>query len=90
MATHQTASELAREWREERLDFNDALIQHLEGNVGLEPDPALVLGIGIAVSWVNMGLSDTVLDLPGYPQMAAGEIVKKFGLTPFLDCEEQG
>ena len=39
----------------------------------------------MAVSWANMGLSDAALDLPGYPQMTAGEIVEKFGLGPFLE-----
>lgn len=85
MATRQTASELAREWREERLELNDALIQHLEGNLGLVPDPALVLGIGMAISWANMGLPEAALDLPGYPQMTAGEIVEQFGVEPFLE-----
>jgi hypothetical protein len=86
MATHQTASELAREWREERLEFNDALIQHLEGNERLEADLALVLGISMAISRVNMGLPQAALDLPGYPQMTAGEIVERFGVEPFLEA----
>jgi len=85
MAQRNSASELARKWRGERLELNDALIQQLEDNLGLVPDPALVLGIGMAISWANMGLSDVVLDLPAYPQMTAGEIVEKFGLEPFLE-----
>lgn len=86
MPTRQTASELAREWREERLELNDALIQHLEGNLGLVPDPALVLGIGMAISWANMGLSDVVLDLPGCRPTTSGEIVAQFGVEPFLEA----
>ncbi len=85
MAERRSAVELARDWREERLEFNDALLQHLEGNLGLVPDLALVVGIGMAVSWANMGLPEAPVDLPGYPQMTAGAIVEKFGLEPFLE-----
>jgi hypothetical protein len=89
MAKQRSASELARAWQEEKLEFNDALLQHLEGNLGLVPDPALVVGIGMAISWANMGLSDVALDLPGYPPMAVGEIMGRFGLAPFTDSKEQ-
>lgn len=54
------------------------------------PDLALVVAIGMAVSWANMGLAEAVLDLPGYPQMTAGEMVKKFGVEPFLEVEDNG
>lgn len=87
MAERRSAVELAREWRKETMEFDDALIQHLEGNLGLVPDPALVLGISLAVSYLNMSQAEAILDLPGYPQMTAGVIVEKFGLTPFLDSE---
>ena len=82
-----TASELAKEWREERLEFDDALLRHLVENLGLVPDPPLVVGIGMAISWVNMGLSDVVLDLECQP-MTAQEVVKKFELEPFLEAAE--
>ena len=87
MATRQTASEFAREWREERLEFNDAIACHLDDNLGLMPDPALVVGIGMAVSWANMGLPEVALDVPGHPLMTAGEIMEKLGLEPFLEPE---
>jgi hypothetical protein len=85
MKKRKTANELAEAWRQEKLDFTDALIQHLIGNLGLVPDLALILGIQMAVSYVNSGQGETALDLPGYQEMTAGEIVAKFGLEPFLD-----
>lgn len=85
MAKSRSAAQLARDWRKEQLDFNEAVIQHLAGNLGLVPDPALVVGIGMAVSWANMRMPEAVVDLPGYPQMTAGEIVEKFDLKPFLE-----
>ena len=83
-----TASELAKEWREERLEFDDALLRHLVENLGLVMiGPPLVVGIGMAISWVNMGLSDVVLDL-GCQPMTAQEVVEKFELEPFLEAAE--
>ena len=83
-----TASELAKEWREERLQFDDAILCHLVENLGLRPEEALVVGIGMAISYVNMGLSDVALDLPGCQPMTAEEIVTKFGLEPVLEAAE--
>jgi hypothetical protein len=88
MENLNTASTLAKAWREETLEFNDALACHLDDNLGLMPDPALILGIGMAVSWANMGLPEIVLDLPGYQEMTAGEIVRRFEVQPFLESTE--
>jgi len=85
MAKRRSASELAQEWRKEAMEFDAALIQHLVDNLGLMPDLPLVMGIGMALSWINMRQPEAVLDLPGYPQMSAQEVVKKFGVEPFLE-----
>ncbi len=90
MAKRKTAAELAEAWRAERMEFNDALIDHLVDNLGLMPDAGFVIAIGMAVSWCNMGFSTFPLDLPGHEQMTAGEIVTKFGLEPFLESEGEG
>jgi hypothetical protein len=81
----KTATDLARAWRAEKLEFNDALIEHLIGNLGMEPDLNMILGIGMAVSYVNMGQPECLLQIQAGREMTAGEIVKEFAVTPFLE-----
>lgn len=81
----RTATELARAWREEKVDFHEALICHLVDNLGLRPDEAFILDVSMAISYVNMGQGAEIIDLPGNQQMTAEDVVAELGLEPFLE-----
>ena len=73
----KTATDLASAWRGEKLEFNDAIIEHLLTNLAMEPDLSLILGIGMAVSYVNMGQPEVLVEIHDR-QMPAGEVVREF------------
>ena len=84
MGRRKTATDLASAWRGEKLEFNDAIIEHLLTNLAMEPDLSLILGIGMAVSYVNMGQPEVLVEIHDR-QMPAGEVVREFGVAPFLE-----
>ena len=84
-----TASELADEWREERLEFNDALVQHIEENLGLVPDLGIVMVLTLAIGFANLGQLKKHIDLPDGRNMTANDIISEFGIRPFLEQPEQ-
>lgn len=86
--TDFTAENLAKLVGAEELDFEQALkfllIQRDE-----ELTIELFMACELAISWANMGKPETRLELPGNGKMTAAEIIRQFGLEPFIEVEAE-
>lgn len=80
------AATLAEKYRADKLDFDEGL-QLLLFRGDAEPDFDLFLAVKLAIGFANMGKPNHRMALPDGRRMTARNIVKKFGLEPFLEDE---
>ncbi len=80
-----TADELAAAVREERLEFAEALLRHLELRHPEHHGIEAFLVLSMALGYVSMGEPGMSLEMAGETATSA-EWVQRFGLEPFLDA----
>jgi hypothetical protein len=64
-------------------------VQHIEVNLGLEPDLGIVMTLTLAIGFANLGQHEKLMDLPDGRKMTANDIIAEFGIQPFLEHPEQ-
>jgi hypothetical protein len=76
--------ELAIAVKEDRMDFQEALLMHLEHRHPDHFDIEAFFVLSMAISYLNMGQPDVALEMAG-EKATAGEWVGRFGLEPFVE-----
>jgi hypothetical protein len=81
---YQSVEELATAVREDRIEFTEALLSHLEHNHPSYFSIEAFFVLSMSISYVNMGRPETVLELAG-EKATAKEFVRRFGLEAFVE-----
>jgi hypothetical protein len=80
----KTAEELAQAVREDRIEFNEGLLLHLENSHPDHYSMEAFFVLSMAISYIGLGQQEVVLELAG-EKATAGEWVERFGLVPFVE-----
>ena len=80
-----TTEELAEAWRNEEMDFEDALLGHLDQNFPGEYDLTVFFVLKLAISYSNMVTEDVVLEIDG-ERFSAAKFIERFDLHPFVNA----
>jgi len=90
MARKRSAKAWVKQVQDGKIDCDSALEEHLHENYqGPLDGPSLLFETAhLALCCFNMGRLDRVLDLQDGP-MKVGQIIKEFGLEPFLPLFDQ-
>jgi hypothetical protein len=83
----KTANDLARAVREQRMEFDDALLELLLQSHLDQLDLALFMMVKIAIGHAAMGDFETQIELSDTENLTVREIIDRFGLGPFLELD---
>jgi hypothetical protein len=85
-ATMKTAQELAEAVREERMEFDDALLDLLMQNHLDHLDLSFFMKVKIAIGYAAMGNFEKHLPI-SKEELSVREIIDRFGLGPFVETQ---
>ena len=83
--TLATADELAQAVREERMGFDDALLEYLTQHYPDSLDVSFVMVMKITIGYAAMGEWQKVILISEEDKLNVKQIIDKFGLGPFVE-----
>lgn len=84
--TPATATELAKAVLDEKMEFDDALLEYLsEHHSARLEDTSFFIVMSITIGYAAMGQWEKVIPLSDVEQMTVKEVIDKFGLGPFVE-----
>ena len=84
-----SATELAEAVREERMEFDDALLEYLMENHPGRLDLSFFMVVKIAISYAVMGHWQKDISLSEEEKLTVQEVIDKFGLRTFVEPESE-
>jgi hypothetical protein len=81
-----SAAELAQAVREERMDFDDALLDYLQEQHPERLDLSFFMVVKVVIGWASMGQWDKDIALSDTEELTVREIIDSFGLKPFVEA----
>ena len=79
-----SAAELAKAVREERMSFDDALLEYLQEHHPDRLDESFFWIVTISISYANMGKWEKELTISDDENVTVRQFIDTFGLGPFL------
>lgn len=80
-----SAAQLAEAVREERMEFDDALLEYLQEHHPESLDESFFWALKIVISYAGMGEWDKKIALSETEEFTVREIINTFGLGPFVE-----
>jgi hypothetical protein len=80
-----TAAELAEAVRDERMDFDDALLDYLVEHHPDRLDLSFFMLMKVVMGYAAMGQWDKSVALSDTEQFSVQDIIDRFGLMPFVE-----
>ncbi len=79
------AKELAQAVREERMEFDDALLDYLAEHHPTRVDLSFFLIVKVVIGWAVMGEWEKRIPFSDTEEATVREIIDQFGLRPFVE-----
>lgn len=84
-----SAADLAQAVREERMDFDEALLDYLLENHHDRLDLSFFMVVKVVIGWASMGQWDKNIALSDTEELTVREIIERFGLGSFVEAEAE-
>lgn len=82
-----TAKELAQAVRDERMEFDDALMELLMQNQPDQPDLGFFMTLKVAIGYAKLDRWDKQLAISDDDSLSVRDIIERFDLGPFLEID---